>query len=86
TYVDNPNLPLGTENEVQAGIVGQEEITTTYTVNQTTGALENPVSVTTTQVEKHDRIIERGTGVTTTEVTELPPKTIYVADSDSDAG
>ena len=86
TYVDNPNLPVGTENEVQAGIVGQEEITTTYTVNQTTGALENPVSVTTTQVEKQDRIIERGTGVTTTEVTELPPKTIYVADSDSDAG
>ncbi|RAA70522.1 hypothetical protein DN475_31760, partial [Burkholderia multivorans] len=61
-------------------------MTTTYTVNQTTGALENPVSVTTTQVEKQDRIIERGTGVTTTEVTELPPKTIYVADSDSDAG
>ena len=86
TYVDNPNLPVGTENEVQPGIVGQEEITTTYTVNPTTGALENPVSVTTTQVEKQDRIIERGTGVTTTEVTELPPKTIYVADSDNDAG
>ncbi|MHD0396618.1 G5 domain-containing protein [Staphylococcus simulans] len=86
TYVDNPNLPVGTENEVQAGIVGQEEITTTYTVNPETGALENPTSVTTTQVAKQDRIIERGTGVTTTQVTEIPPKTIYTAHPESDAG
>ncbi|WP_412518619.1 G5 domain-containing protein [Staphylococcus simulans] len=86
TYVDNPNLPVGTENEVQAGIVGQEEITTTYTVNPQTGALENPTSVTTTQVAKQDRIIERGTGVTTTQVTTIPPKTIYVPNSNSNAG
>ena len=85
-YRDNPNLPVGTENEVQAGVVGHEEVTTTYSVNPTTGLLENGVSVTTTLVEKQDRIIERGTGVTTTQTTEIPPKTVYVADPDSDAG
>ncbi|WP_412518621.1 G5 domain-containing protein [Staphylococcus simulans] len=85
-YVENPDLPQGAQNEVQAGVTGQTQTTTTYTVNTQTGALENPVDNTTTLVEKQDRIIEVGTGVTTSTTTPIPPSTTYQANPDNDPG
>ncbi|WP_158257061.1 G5 domain-containing protein [Staphylococcus simulans] len=85
-YRENPDLPQGTQNEVQTGITGQTQTTTTYTVNTQTGALESPVENTTTLVEKQDRIIEVGTGVTTSTTTPIPPETTYQANPDNDPG
>lgn len=85
-YVENADLPQGTQNEIQTGITGQTQTTTTYTVNAQTGALENPVDNTTTLVEKQDRIIEVGTGVTTSTTTPIPPDTTYQANPDNDPG
>ncbi|MHD0381600.1 G5 domain-containing protein [Staphylococcus simulans] len=81
-YQENPNLPQGTQNEVQAGITGQTETTTTYTVNPETGALENPSTVTTTVTPAQNRVIEIGVGTTATTTTEIPPSTSYEANPD----
>ncbi|WP_199194528.1 G5 domain-containing protein, partial [Staphylococcus nepalensis] len=81
-YQENPNLPQGTQNEVQAGITGQTETTTTYTVNPETGALENPSTVTTTVTPAQNRVIEIGVGTTATTTTEIAPSTSYEANPD----
>lgn len=85
-YVENPDLPQGTQNVVQQGVTGQTQTTTTYTVNQTTGALESPTTSTTTLTQKQDQIIEVGSGVTTSTTSPIPSGTTYVANPDSDAG
>ena len=81
-YVENPNLPEGTQNELQAGSVGTTQTTTVYTLNQDTGALENPTSTTVTTQEAKQRIIEVGTGVTTSTKTPIAPTTSYEANPD----
>ena len=61
-YQDNPNLPVGTEREIQPGITGKTQTVTTYDVDPKTGELINPRTETVTVTDKQDRIIERGTG------------------------
>ncbi|PTK44211.1 hypothetical protein BUZ61_16810, partial [Staphylococcus nepalensis] len=65
-YRENPDLPAGTQNEIQAGSVGTSQTTTTYQVNGQTGALENPTSETTILSGAQTRIIEVGVGTTVT--------------------
>ncbi|MGV3133720.1 G5 domain-containing protein, partial [Staphylococcus simulans] len=79
---ENPDLPAGTQIEVQPGITGENETTTTYTVNPETGALENPTSNTVTKVEKQDRIIEVGVGTTSVVTNPIPPETTYQPNPD----
>ncbi|PTK56333.1 hypothetical protein BUZ61_13240, partial [Staphylococcus nepalensis] len=86
TYRENPDLPQGTENVLQEGVVGQTQTTTTYTINSTTGELESPVSNTDTLVQAQDRIIEVGTGTTSVTTTPIPATTVYQANPDKDSG
>ena len=79
---ENPELPQGTQVEVQPGITGETQTTTTYTVNPTTGALENPTSNTVTTVEKQDRIIGVGVGTTAVVTNPIPPETTYEPNPD----
>ncbi|RAA67632.1 hypothetical protein DN475_33020, partial [Burkholderia multivorans] len=81
-YVENPNLPEGAQNVLQEGSAGQTQTTTVYSLNAETGALENPVSSTVTTQEAINRIIEVGTGVTTTTTTPIAPTTSYEANPD----
>ncbi|MCP6559782.1 G5 domain-containing protein, partial [Klebsiella pneumoniae] len=75
----NANLPVGVQNEIQPGVVGETTTTTTYTVNPETGALENPSSTDATTVQKQDRIIEVGTGTTVVTTDPIAPTTVYEA-------
>ncbi|QLK85654.1 G5 domain-containing protein [Staphylococcus sp. 17KM0847] len=71
----NPDLPAGTEQEIQSGINGQKEITKVYQVNEQTGVLENPKTTEKVLTEKQDRIIEIGTGETIVEKEVIPYET-----------
>ncbi|MCJ1657154.1 G5 domain-containing protein [Staphylococcus sp. NRL 16/872] len=81
-YRDNPNLPAGTEKEIQPGINGQTTTVTLYNVDPTNGTTSKDQSNTTVNREKQDRIVERGTGQTTVTTHPIEPGHKFVPHPD----
>ena len=73
-YKDDDSLDKGKEIVITEGVIGTKEITTTYTVingiRQDNPKVEEKVTK-----EKVDKVVRRGTKVSTTTTTELPNNT-----------
>ena len=78
-YQANDSLERGLSRVIVQGQEGQEQVTTTYSLDQATGSMSENRTVN-VRVNKVDQLVEVGTKPTV-ERTPLPAKTIYQADS-----